>query len=90
MKKEYKCGDGIILVRQSDSKQGGCGIVEMLYLPDGKSGCVIGQWGERRADNSRIAEFSSIHARFIEQDYNEFDIFEALRYGQKLSEIILA
>ena len=89
MQKTFPNDSGDILVRQSPTKMG-CGIVEMMHLYDkeNKSGCVIGYWELRKSDDEHVAEFRSVHDRFAKTEY-VFDIMEAVRYGQKLAELII-
>jgi len=90
MEKRFKNNNKDILVRTS-SLDLGCGIVEMLHLWDGNNaGCVIGYWEKRKSEGEYIAEFHSVLSRIMETEYDNANILlEALKYGQKLADIIL-
>ena len=50
--------------------------------------CVIGYWEVRKVDGEDFPEFISVQDRFINLDC-DFDIFKALRFGQKVAEILI-
>lgn len=87
MEKRIKNSSGDLLIRETDN----CGIVEMLHLfNENKFGCVIGCWNVRKCDGEDIAEFSSIHNRIMNTDYDDNNkLLEALKYGQRLADLIL-
>jgi hypothetical protein len=76
MKKIFKNSSGNIVVQKSDVN----GIVEMRrILKDDWE--LLGYWND-------IPEFISHENRFITTKY-DFDIFKALKFGQKLAEILI-
>ena len=86
MEKRIKNSSGDLLIRETDN----CGIVEILHINVNEIGCVIGYWDIRKCDGEDIAEFQSVHNRIIETDYDDAGkLLEALKYGQKLADIIL-
>ena len=92
MKKTFINSSGNILVRQSNGVLGACGIVEILHLWDkNKSGCVIASYEKRKADGYDIAELQEVHDRLSTTNFDSDEIImQAIRYGRKLADLILA
>ena len=87
MEKRFKNTSGDILVRKSSER--GCGTVEMLHLfQENKVGYVIGSWNVRKVDGEDFPEFTVVGKRFMEVSYS-FDPLEALKFGQKLAELLI-
>lgn len=91
MKKIFENSSGNILVKDSYKDLGACGVVEILHLYDNnQSGCVIGAFVERKVDGMNIAEFHEVLDRLTSTPIDSSEIImEAIRYGRKLSEVIL-
>ena len=91
IRKTYKNDSGDILIKASNSKWG-CGIVEMLHLWDKETrgGCVIAFWKKTKSDGEYIAELTSVGSRLMDIEYDSgFDLISALKYGQKLADLII-
>jgi len=86
MKKEWKNEGGNLVVRKS-GKNSGCGVVELTHLYAETSGCVIAYWEERSVDGEPFPELHSVHDRL--NDYRMAILLEAIRYGQRLAELIV-
>ena len=72
-----------ILVQKS-AKCGGCGLVELI-----SEGCVIGYWESRKVDGDPFPEFRVVHDRLVSMSFDRDDFFEALKWGQKLAEVLV-
>lgn len=87
MKKIFKNSSGNIIIESANDN--GIGIVEMSQIdaetPGLVAGSIIGFW---ELDDTNFPEFKSIKDRFITTKY-DFDIFKALKFGQKLAEILI-
>jgi len=81
MKKIFKNSSGNIVIQKSFT----FGIVEMRRNLKEEGLEIIGYWD---IDDNNFPEFKSIKDRFITTEY-DFDIFKALRFGQKLAEILI-
>lgn len=80
MKKIFKNSSGNIEVRESsENKYGNVELIQNLGI-DIK---VLGYW-----IGGPIPHFISVDKNFIETKY-DFDIFKALKFGQKLAEILI-
>lgn len=89
MEKTFENIGGNILVRAAGEGRGSCGIVEMLHLwNENESGCVIGAWKVRDVDSTPFPEFYVVHDRLTSTTYS-FDILEAIRFGQKMAELLV-
>ena len=61
----------------------------MIHMWDeNKAGCVIACWRRSHEKNDDYVQFESIGDRFAKTKYS-FDIIEAVRYGQKLAELLI-
>jgi hypothetical protein len=82
MKKIFKNSSGNIIVQEATNS---IGVVEMRRILIDKTTEIIGGW---ILDDVEFPEFTSIKDRFITTKY-DFDIFKALKFGQKLAEILI-
>jgi hypothetical protein len=82
MKKIFKNSSGNIVVQERPKDW--CGLVEMR-INNGKPDNMIGYWDK---NEEGYPEFTSIEDKFITTKY-DFDIFKALKFGQKLAEILI-
>ena len=81
MKKIFKNSSGnIVIIKTPDDCYG---IVEMR-INTGKPDNMIGYWAE---NEEGYPVFTSVEDKFIKTKY-DFDIFKALKFGQKLAEIL--
>jgi hypothetical protein len=81
MKKIFKNSSGNIVIQKSFT----FGIVEMRRNLKEEGLEIIGYWD---IDDNNFPEFKSIKDRFITTEY-DFDIFKALKFGQKIAEILI-
>lgn len=89
MKKVFEDENGNLRV-QSSNAPGRCGIVELMHLWDkNKSGCVIGYWEVRDVDGFPTAEFRSVHDRFADSKCSNENLMSAVRFGQKLADLLI-
>ncbi len=89
MEKTIKNYSGNILIRKTTGNNSW--IVEILHLWSKNTfGCVIGYWETRDCDGEEIAEFKVLHDRVMKIEYdNDGILIEAMRYGQKLADLII-
>lgn len=88
LEKRIKNSSGDLLIRGTSYPEN---IVEILHLYNGDSGCVIAFFEKRECDDTYIAELKSVHSRIAETIYDDAEILlQAIKYGQKLADLILA
>ena len=79
MKKRFKNSSGDIVVQSYSEEVPD--IVRLVQLKNGQEN-TLGYW-----ENKKSPHFISLEDNFIKTKY-DFDIFKALKFGQKLAEIL--
>jgi len=80
MKKIFKNSSGNIIIQSYSAEVPD--IVRLIQLKNGLEN-TLGYW-----ENKKSPHFISLGDNFIKTKY-DFDIFKALRFGQKLAEILI-
>jgi len=93
MEKKFWHEAGQLWVRGLTEKPNGKdNVVELIALEgDAQAGCVICFWKKRRIDGDGpyIAEIQVVHDRLTSEKFSDEVIMQALRWGQKLADLIV-
>ena len=82
MKKIFFDETGSITVTKSGKH--GCGIVEIIH-----NGGVLVYWEVRQVDGQPQAEIKGVHDRLAKTDCSDENIMQAIRFGQRLADLLV-